>query len=76
MFFKLWKYDNIFTGDLENREQLHIVPLYITIIFQVDKLRFLAGVSISNSQKLIEWIVRKVEGYSRPEKSYESIQHK
>ena len=33
------------------------------------------GVSISNSQKLIEWIYREVEGNSRPEKHYESIQH-
>ena len=41
----------------------------------MDKLRFLVGVSISNSQKLIEWIKRKVEGYSRPEKHYEPIQH-
>ena len=30
-FFKLWKYDNTITGDLENTE--HRVPLYITIIF-------------------------------------------
>ena len=36
--------------------------------FWVGKLRFLIGVSISNSQKLIEWIYREVEGYSRPEK--------
>ena len=27
--------------------------------FKVDKLRFLLGVSISNSQKLIEWIYRE-----------------
>ena len=39
---------------MENREQLHIVPLYITIIFSIDKLRRSVGVSISNSQKLIE----------------------
>ena len=38
------------------------------------KLRFSVGVSISNSQKLIEWLYREVEGYSRPEKHYESIQ--
>ena len=30
----------------------------------------MVGVSISNSQKLIEWIDRKVEGYSRPEKHW------
>ena len=44
-------------------------------IFKVDKLRFLVGVSISNSQKLIEWIYREVGGYSRPEKHYEPILH-
>ena len=37
--------------------------------FKVDKLRFLVGVSVSNSQKLIERIDRKLEGYSRPEKA-------
>ena len=36
---------------------------------------FLVGVSISNSQKLLELIYRKVEGYSRPEKHHEPIQH-
>ena len=56
------------------RTKLHIVPLY-QLLFQVDKLRFLVGVSISNSQKLIEWIDRKVEGYSRPQKHYDPIQH-
>ena len=40
----------------------------------LSRLRFLIGVSISNSQKLIEWIYRKVEGYSRPEKHQEPIQ--
>ena len=35
------------------RIKLHIVPLHIAVI-KVDKLRFLVGVSISNSQKLIE----------------------
>ena len=39
-------------------------------------MRFLVGVSISNSQKLTEWIYRKVEGYVKPEnKCYELIQH-
>jgi len=38
-------------------------------------LRVLVGVSTSNSQKLIEWIDRKVEGYSRPEKHYQPSQH-
>ena len=42
---------------------------------KVDELRFLVGISISNSQKLIEWIDRRVEGDSRPEKHYEPIQH-
>ena len=65
---------------MENTEHyiqiLHIVPLYITIIFQADKFKifFLVGVSISNSQKLKEWIYREVEGYSRPEKHYKPIQ--
>ena len=53
------------TWKIQNK--IHIVPLYIIIIFWVGKLRFLAGVSISGSQKLIEWTDRKVEGYSRPE---------
>ena len=39
------------------------------------KLRFLVGVSILNSQKLIAWIYREVEGYSRPEEHHESILH-
>ena len=40
-------------------------------------MRLLVGVSISNSQKLIERIDRKVEGYnnSRPGKHYKPIQH-
>ena len=33
------------------------------------------GVSISNSQKLIEWPYGEVEGYSRPEKHYGPTQH-
>ena len=36
---------------------------------------FSVGVSIPNSQKLIEWVYREVEGYSRPEKHCEPIQH-
>ena len=55
--------------------KLHIVPLHIKIIFKVDKLRFLVGISISNSQKLIEWIYRKVEEYRKPEKLCEPTQH-
>ena len=30
---------------------------------------------MSNTKKLMKWIDRKVEGYSRPEKPYEPIQH-
>ena len=41
-------------------------------IFSWKKKRFLVGISISNSKKLIG---RKVEGYSRPEKHYEPVQH-
>ena len=53
--------------------------IYNNIIYTIilsSKLRFLVGVSISNSPKLIEWIYRAVEGYSRPEKHGEPIQHK
>ena len=39
------------------------------------KLRFLVGISISNSQKLLEWIDRKIEAYGIPEKYYGPIQH-
>ena len=35
----------------------------------------MVGLSISNSQKLIERIYRKVEGYSRPEKHHELVQY-
>ena len=69
----MWKYDNLFIGDLENTEQSCIQFHYILqLFFEVDKLRFLVGISISNSKKLIG---RKVEGYSRPEKHYEPVQH-
>ena len=34
---------------------------------------FVVGVSISNSQKLIEWICKEIERYSRPEKHYEQF---
>ena len=30
---------------------------------------------MSNSQTIIEWIYKEVEGYKRPEKLCESIQH-
>ena len=37
------------------RTKLHIVLVYITTsFFRVHRLKFLVGVSISNSQKLIE----------------------
>ena len=48
---------------------------FILQLFSIDKLIFLVAVSISNSQNLIEWVDRRVEGYSRPEKHYESTQH-
>ena len=60
----------------ENIEQVYIYFYYILqLFFKVDELRFLVGVSISNSQKPVDWIYREVEGYSRPEKHYEPIQH-
>ena len=43
--------------------------------FFVVKLRFLVGVSISKSQKLIEWIYREVEGCSSLEKHCSPVQH-
>ena len=49
--------------------------MYYSYLFRLDKLRFLVEFSISNSQKLIGWIDRKVEVYSRPEKCFEPIQH-
>ena len=36
----------------------------------------LVGVSVSNSQKLIAWIDRNIEGDSRLENLYDPIQHK
>ena len=38
-------------------------------------MSFLVWVSIWNSQKLIEWADRKLEGYSIFEKYYEPILH-
>jgi hypothetical protein len=35
--------------------------------FQAVKIRFLVGILISNSQKLIKLIYRNIEEYSRPE---------
>ena len=43
--------------------------------YVLSRLIFSVAVSISNSQKLIEWIYRKVERYSRPEKHHEPIKH-
>ena len=54
----LWKYYDLFTGVFENTEQSYIKFHYVLQLF-------LVVVSISNSQKLIEWIDRKVEGYCR-----------
>ena len=41
--------------------------------FKVEKLQILVGFNSKFSK--IEWIDRKVEGYSRPEKHYKPIQH-
>ena len=49
--------------------------IYYSYLFYIDKLRFLVELSTSNSQNLIEWIYRKAEGYSRPEKHHEATQH-
>ena len=40
----------------------------------MNKLRFSVGVSIPNSQNLTMH-GQKIEGYNRPEKRYEPIQH-
>ena len=69
---KIW--NTYFQGDFENTEQSYLQFCCILQSFEVDKLRFLVGVSISNSQKLIEWLYREVEGDSRPEKHHELIQ--
>ena len=71
-FFKLQKCDNTFTGNLENTEQSYTQFYYILQFFNEDKLGFLVGVSVSNSQKLTN---RKVERYTRLEKHYEPIPH-
>ena len=65
---------NIYERLGKYRIRLHIMPLYITITF-LSRLTFLVGVRISNSQKLIEWIYREIEGYNRPENHCEPIQH-
>ena len=41
----------------------------------MNKLRFSVGVSIPNSQKLIEWIYSDIKGHSRPEKHCEPIKN-
>ena len=71
LLFKLWKYDNTFIGNLESTEQSYIWFHCILQLF----IRFLVGVSISDSHKVIEWIDGRVEGYRRPEKHYEPFQH-
>ena len=63
-FKRLWKYIT----------KLYVVPLYITIII-FKLIKILVVVSILYSQKLIEWIDRKVEGHNRPEKGYKPIKH-
>ena len=52
---------------------LHIVLLYIKIIFKVDKI-FSLSFNVKHSD-LIEWLYREAEGYGRPEKHDEPIQH-
>ena len=42
---------NTFTGDLENKNKVTYISTIYYNYFKVDKLRFLVGVSISNSQK-------------------------
>ena len=71
LFLKLWENDNTFTGTLETTELSYIYTIYYNY-FAVDKLRFLVGVSISDSQKLVECIDRKVEGYAAAAKSLQS----
>ena len=59
------------------RTKLHIVSftIYYHYLLKIDKLWFLIGILVSCSQKLIERIYRKVEGYSRPEKYREPTEH-
>ena len=61
------------TGKMQDKVTYSSTSYYN--FFKVDKLRFLVRVSMSNAQKLIEWMYRDVEGYSRPEKHCEPIQH-
>ena len=56
LFSKLWMHNNIYRRLGKCRTKLHIVSLYTKKFFKADKVRFLVGVSISNSQKLLEWI--------------------
>ena len=60
MSFKLQKYDNTVIGDLESKDKvIYSSIIYYSYLFYIDKLRFLVGLSIANSQKLIEWLYRK-----------------
>ena len=45
----------------------------LQLFFKVDKYFYLEFPY--QTQKLIEWIDKRVEGYSRPEKHHEPIQH-
>ena len=57
------------TGKIRNKVTYSFTIYYN--FFKVDKLRFLVGVSVSNSQKLIEWIYREVEELEQPYRGLE-----
>ena len=42
----------------KHRTRLHMFHYILQLFFKIDKLRFVVGVSISNTQKLIEWIYK------------------
>ena len=76
----------VFSSTTDGRHQFFGIPsslLYITIIYSSTiyynflsrLIKFLVGVSIPNSQKLIEWIYREIGVYNSSEKHCEPIQH-
>ena len=71
--YELFNYESMITQTWK----IYTVTYSSTIYYNyfLCKFRFLVGVSMSNSQKLIEWIYREVEGYSRPKRHYEPIHH-
>ena len=75
--FKLCNYDNTFTEELgKYRTKLRIVPLHMTIIFWVGKLKFFIGsfdIKLSKIDRISKQESRRV--YSRSEKYHEPIQH-